>query len=213
MEDSVFWLEKNNNVRVVVRSKVPDVKVVFVKAKIVSQDSNSYVLNFDNPGATAICVYEMHGNTPKLIFTKSYKVKEPTLYFCGVKVGTRSGVYKMREQHLAAFSTVLNTSVRVLQFDMVYYDKVRNKTYHSDTCMLTKEMKEIIFEKYRFAEGQSILFANMMAAMPDGSKKPLSPFGIFLERDSTQTEHVAFIFSVKRVTRKNGEFAFEGAKN
>lgn len=211
MEDSVFWIEKNNNVRVVVRSQNPHIRVTFAQATIVSNDSSNYVVNFENAGSTVISVYEMNGKRPKLIFTKSYKVLEPVMYFCGARVGTRSRAWMMKGEHFKARSTVLNQDVKVLGFDMTFYDNISNKTYHSDSCMLTKEMKDLIFEKYRFGHGKSVYFSNIMARMPDGKEKPLTPFGVFLERDSANTEEIAFNFSLRRITKKTESgFNFEG---
>lgn len=203
--DSVFWLEKLNTVRIKIRSDKPT-KVVFGNGKMVSQQDDVYTVRFDTSGTTVIAVFEIDGKRRKLIHTFSYKVKEPEVYFCGVKVGTRSSYLMMRGDHLKAYSIPLDTMLKVKGFDMLYHDGIKYNTFHTDDNMLSKEMHKVIFEDFRFpAQGKQLFFANIKAEMPDGKLKTLSPVSIYVQRDSTNRDEVVFNFEVRRMQLKKVE--------
>ncbi len=203
--DSVFWLERPATIRVKVRSD-KQTKVVFGNGKIIAQEDDLYTVRFDTSGTTVIAVFEIDGKRKKLIHTSRYKVKEPEVYFCGVKVGTRSNYLMMRGEHLKAYSIPLDTMLKVKGFDMMFHDGIKYKTYHADNNMLSKEMHKVIFEDFRFpAKGKQLFFANIKAEMPDGKLKTLNPISIYVQRDSTNRDEVVFNFEVRRTQLKKAD--------
>jgi hypothetical protein len=108
----------------------------------------------------------------------------------------------MNEQHIRAYSIPLNTNLKILKFDMVYYNGQRYNTYHSDSDTLSAKMQKIIFEDYRFAsKNRQLFFSDITASLPDGRKKMLSPFAIFVFRDSTERDEVVFKFWVAKMVK------------
>jgi hypothetical protein len=204
-EDSVFWIEKENKVRIKARTRNP-VKVVFRGGTIISSDGENYIIRFDSTGSTVLSVYEMEGWQKRLIYTKSYKVREPDIFFCGVKAGTRGKALQLRDEHFKAYSIPLDTTLRVVSFDMMFHNGLKYKTYHSDTSMLSNEMRKVIFEDFRFpADGnKQLFFSNINVRMPDGKVKTLTPITLLVERDSTNRDEVVFNFSVRRM-RSSGK--------
>jgi hypothetical protein len=201
-EDSVFWLEKDNKVRVKTKSE-KEIKVFFVNGKIISQNNEDYVVKFDSSGSTAISVYEIDGKRRKLIYTMKYKVKEPEIYFCGVKVSSWASALKMREDHFKAHSVPLDTMLKVTGFNMIYHDGIKYKTFKAESNMLTSEMHKVIFEDFHFpADGRKqLFFTDIKAQMPDGSIKTLQPITLSVLRDSTNKDDVVFKFAVRRMMR------------
>ncbi len=203
MNDSVFWLEKDNKVTVKLKDSNNKIRVNFFNGNIISQESDEYTVRFTDPGKTVLSVYEKVGGQYKLVYTKSYKVQEPTLYFCGVKIGTKAGGLKLNDG-LKAYSALSDRDIKILGYEMVYYNGISTKTFSADTNTLSQGMIDVIFDKeikdpFRFQRNKRVYFANISAVMPDGNKKMLTPFEIFLERDSANTDELAFIFSIKKV--------------
>lgn len=208
VKDSLLWLDKDNLVTVKVTNQTGSIKIKFVNGTVTKKAEGEYSVTFSNGGKTMISVYQYINGNFRLIHTESMKVEEPLIYFCGVKVGTKSGGLKMREEHMVAKSIPYNnSSLKIKGYDMVYFDGITSYTFHSDTTLLSKKMTDIIFERpqkkgdqsFRFGMNQRVYFANINAVMPDGKEKFLTPFEIFLETDSTKTDDIAFIFSVRRV--------------
>jgi hypothetical protein len=205
IEDSCLWLEKDNRIKVKVRSKCKKIKVVFSSGKVVTQDEDTYTVNFDLPGKLVISVYEMDKKA-KLIYTESLKVKEPDLYFCGAKVGSISHGLYMKAEHFKAYSLPFDTALSVLGYDMNYNDGVSTTVYHADDNMLSQEMRDIMFEDSRSTaqkrKSKIVYFSNILTSMPDGSKKMLSPFAVSVIRDSTKKDNIVFNFAVLKMTLK-----------
>lgn len=201
-EDSVLWLEKENKVRIKIRSE-RQVKVFFTNGKIVSQNAEDYIVKFDSSGSTVLSVYEIDGARRKLIHTSKHKVKEPEIYFCGVKAGSWSTALKMREEHFKAHSLPLDTMLKVTGFNMVYHDGIKYKTYSAANNMLTAEMHKVIFEDFHFPgdNKKMLFFTDIKTQMPDGTIKTLQPITLSVLRDSTNLEEVVFKFAVRRMRR------------
>ena len=206
LEDTCLWLEKNNKIRVVVRSKCEKIKVVFSSGKIIAQDGDDYTVNFNSGGRTVISVYEIKNKRSKLIHTESFKVREPVLYFCGAKVSSFKHSLYVRGENFKAYSIPFDTTLPVIGFDMNYNNGVNNKIYHGKDNKLTEEMLDILFKdsqpSMKKTVNRGIYFSNILASMPDGSKKTLSPFAISVVRDSSNMDNIVFNFAVLKMTLK-----------
>jgi hypothetical protein len=211
VKDSLLWLDKDNVITVNVTHQTGSIKVKFANGTVIKRNGNEFTVTFDNGGKTVISVYQYMKGNFRLIYSESRTVEEPTIYFCGVKVGTKSGGLKMREEHIVAKSVPYNNSMlKIKGYDMIYFDGVTSNTFHSDSTELSKTMTDIIFEKpqkkgdqsFRFGLNKRLYFTNIAAIMPDGKNKFLTPFELFLEQDSAKTDDIAFIFSVRRVYAK-----------
>lgn len=208
VKDSILWLDKDNLVNVKVINAKGSIKVKFLNGTVTKKENENYTVAFDNGGKTVISVYHFVKGDFRLIESISMKVEEPQIYFCGVRVGTKAGALKMKQEHIVARSTPYNNiALKIKSYDMIFYDGVINNTFHSDTTVLSKKMTDILFEKpqnkgdlsFRFDSNKRLYFTNIEAVMPDGKNKFLTPFELFLHKDSTRKDDIAFIFSIQRV--------------
>lgn len=210
VKDSALWIDKDNTINIKVINPKGKIKVTFLNGTVVKKTDESYVVTFDNGGKTLVSVYQFTKGNFKLIHTELLKVEEPVLYFCGVKVDTKSKGFQMEKEHFRAKSIPFNAPLKIKGYDMVYFDGVSESIFHSDTTMLSKKMTDILFEKpqkkgdqsFRFGEGKRVYFTNIAAVMPDGKNKFLTPFEIFLYQDSTNEDDIEFVFSVNHVYKK-----------
>ncbi|MCC6690822.1 MAG: hypothetical protein IT235_04755 [Bacteroidia bacterium] len=205
-EDSVFWLEKENIVRVKVKGRNKNVKLIVEGGRIASSDGDTYVLRFGSPGMAAVSVYQQTDKSRKLLYTKQYKIKTPTLFFCGIKLDSASKVLKMRGCHLYAFSQYYKMNLKVRSFDMYFtedtdrYNKDKSKRvpilFKSDTCILSGEMKlKVVNFQPKYND---IYFHNIICIAPDGSKKILDPIQLSVKRDTADKKTISLIYAVQK---------------
>jgi hypothetical protein len=207
VEDSTLWLEKNNRIRVKVRSNCESIKVVFDPGKIVAQDGDLYTVNFSTVGSTVISVYEVNNHVKKLIHCESLKIREPDIYFCGIKVSTFKHSLPPHGDALRIYSIPLDTDLGVVGFDMNYNNGIKTKTFHVNDNKLTNEMIDVMFKDNdpavkKKTVNKGIYFNNITASLPDGSTKILSPFALSVVRDTTNKEGVVFNFVIRKMVMK-----------
>ncbi len=210
IRDTTVWLDKDNTINVTVTNAKGKIKVNFLNGTVIKKTNDDYVVAFDNGGKTVITVYQYTKGNFRLVHSESIKVQEPVVYFCGVKVDSKARGFQMDTEHFKATSIPFNKSLKINGFDMIYFDGISDNVFHSDTTVLSKKMTDIIFEKpqnkgdqsFRFGRGKRVYFTNIAAVMPDGKKKFLTPFEIFLFQDSANTDDIAFLFSVNHVYKK-----------
>ncbi|TND09857.1 MAG: hypothetical protein FD123_785 [Bacteroidetes bacterium] len=200
-EEKFFWLEKNNIVRVKVRGG-GKIQVELTGGKIIEQDGGNYTLFFTSPGTAAISVYKFGRYGRELALTKTYEVRGPTLYFCGIKTDSTSKYLRLRGDNLYAYSDYFKQALPVLSFEMFFTGdtvNVRNAKptrYKSDTCMLTKEMQYKVLHyqpKYNY-----IYFHNIVCEVPDGTKRILDPVRLHGIVDTANKKTLSLIYAVFR---------------
>lgn len=210
VNDSLLWLDKDNRVTIQIKNQKGKIKVHFANATSKKISDNEYLVSFESAGKTMVSVHQFYKGGFKLIHSQSLKVEEPEVHFCGVKVGTKSRGFQLAQEHFRAKSIPYNSNIKIKSYDMIYFDGVSENIFHSDTTLLSQKMMDILFEKplragdmsFRFGMNKRVYFSNIAAVMPDGKEKFLTPFEIFLFKDSTRTNDIAFIFAVNHIYSK-----------
>jgi len=158
VRDTTLWIDKDNTINVTVTNAKGKIKVNFLNGTVIKKTNDDYVVTFDNGGKTVITVYQYTKGNFRLVHSESIKVEEPVVYFCGVKVDSKSKGFQMDTEHFKAKSIPFNKSLKINGFDMIYFDGITDNVFHSDTTMLSKKMTDIIFEKPQNKGDQSFRF-------------------------------------------------------
>ena len=201
LEDSVFWLERINKIRVKIKGRKA-ITVLVENGKITSSDDDgNYCVKFSSPGKTTVTVSERTAFGLKPIYSKNYRVQPPQMYFCGIPENSSAKVLKMKGDHIYAYSRLTKDKINVKSFDMVHVypneqDRIKEKEIlKSATGMLTDSMKTIV-KKFQ-PHSEEIYFYNIIGVMPDGTKKFLQPIEMFVKVDTAFVKgDIQLIYSV-----------------
>jgi hypothetical protein len=179
-------------------------KEIYVKVsggEVVSQEGDTYFIRFLRPGAGAISVYQNTSIGRKVVAAKMQMVKNPEIYFCGIKMDSTSKRIKMTGMNFYAYSDYYKQNMPFASFDMYFVNdttvkKIEPVEIKSDTCMLTSDMKKKILNfQPRF---NYIYFHNIVCRVPDGSKRILDPIELKVIIDTTNREKLSLIYSVRK---------------
>lgn len=192
-----FVLESESDVIIKVKGRNPKIDVRVKGCEIRSVKDNKYHLRFTNPGISVVYVYQVTGNGRKLIGIKKTDVVPPKFYFCGLKVDSASKVLKLGKVHLYAYSDFYQAKLPVNKFYMLYYKDFSNSvkrgrkpiadTLRSDTCKLTKAMRERI-RTYQ-PKSDKIYFYNLYFTLPDKTIRPLEPVELGAAMDTVANDY------------------------
>lgn len=205
-EDSLFWLEKDNLLRVKSGNPADQFEVVVVGGKVKKQEGNNFTLLFTRPGIAAIKVYKYTTRGKVLIKTKAYDIRSPLFYFCGVKLNTTSNKINLNGENLYAWSEYYNCKMPVKSFRMYFSEdtssvsfllsgrKVEPEYYETDSCMLTPAMRKRLLKfqpNYNY-----IYFYDIVCQVPDGSKRLLLPIDLRVEQDTTWEKELRLVYGI-----------------
>lgn len=200
-KDKFFLLEINNPVVVTVKGRNKNIDVVVTGGNVISQEGDTYFVQFLRPGDGLITVYQFTATGRKVLATKMQVVKNPQIFFCGIKMDSTSKGIKMTGMNFYAYSDYYKQNMPFASFDMYFVNdttvkKIEPIEIKSDTCMLTSEMKKKILNfQPRF---NYIYFHNIVCRVPDGSKRILDPIELKVIVDSTDREKLSLIYSVRK---------------
>lgn len=200
-KDKFFLLEMNNPVVITVKGRNKSVVVSVTGGNVLSQEGDTYFVRFVRPGAGLITVYQFTPTGRKVLAAKMQVVKNPEIYFCGIKMDSTSKRIKMTGMNFYAYSDYYKQNMPFASFDMYFVNdttvkKIEPIEIKSDTCMLTSDMKKKILNfQPRF---NYIYFHNIVCRVPDGSKRILDPIELKVIVDTTDREKLSLIYSVRK---------------
>lgn len=206
-DTTFFWLEKDNNIRVIVKGRNKNIRVIVTGpgGKIVAENGDTYTLRFSAPGLAAVSVFQVTDKGNQLLLTKHYNITGPVLYFCGIRIDSTSRVIKLRNDNLYAWSAYYKQALPVISFQMYFNeDTTRDPTkvhpkpiiYTSDTSMLSRDMRDKLLHyqpHYNF-----IYFYSIICRVPDGTKRILDPIRLHVVEDTADHEKISLIYAVYR---------------
>jgi hypothetical protein len=197
-----FLLEKESDVTIKVKGRNPQIDVRVKGCEIRSVKGDVYHLRFTNPGISVIWVYQVTDKGRKLIGIKKTDVVPPPFYFCGLKLDSASKVLKLGKVQLYAYSDHYKAKLPVNKFYMLYYKDFFLKgrqnpkpivdTLRSDTCKLTKEMRNRL--KYFQPKSDKIYFYNLYFTLPDKTIRPLEPVELQAGMDTVANDYSVIYF-------------------
>jgi hypothetical protein len=205
-EDSLFWLEKDNLLRVKSGNAADEFAVTVIGGKVKKQEGNNFYLFFTRPGLVAVKVYKKTKRGNILLNTKNYEVRSPLFYFCGVKLNTASYKINLNGDNLYAWSEYYKCKMPVKSFSMYYiedtnrvavrYDgrKIEPEFYKTDSCMLTPAMRKRLLKfqpNYNY-----IYFYDIVCQVPDGSKRLLLPVNLGVTEDTVYKKEMRLLYSI-----------------
>ncbi len=205
-EDSLFWLEKDNILRVKSGNPADAFSITVIGGKLKKQEGNNFYLFFTRPGLVAVKVYKKTKRGNILLKTKNYEVRSPLFYFCGVKLNTASYKINLNGDNLYAWSEYYKCKMPVKSFSMYYIEdtnrvavrfdgrKIEPEFYKTDSCMLTPAMRKRLLKfqpNYNY-----IYFYDIVCQVPDGSKRLLLPINLGVERDTAYTKEMRLHYSI-----------------
>ena len=166
-----------------------------------STNDNTYFVRFTRPGETVISVYQKNATGKKLLATKIREIRNPPVFFCGIKIDSTSKPIKLRGTNFYAYSDYYKKTMPIISFDMYFVDDTTLKKrepvrFKSDSCMLSAEMRKRILNfqpSYNY-----IYFHNIICSVPDGSKRILDPIELNVVVDKNDKEKLSLIYAVKR---------------
>jgi hypothetical protein len=200
-DNDFFPLEILNAVHVKLEGRNRNIKVFAAGGQLMSVKEDTYYFRFLKPGATNISVYLYTPTGRELLVTKQQLVKNPAIYFCGIRVDSSSKYLNIRGSNFYAYSDYYKKEMPVISFEMYYVDdtlvkKIQPVFLKSDTCMLSPQMKKIVFS---FQPNHNYMyFHNIICRVPDGSKRLLDPVEFQIMEDKNNKERLSLIYSVKR---------------
>ena len=202
-EDDFFVLEKTNSVRIKMRGKNKNIDVLVTGGKIMSVKDDIYNIRFTRSGTALITVYLYSPKGKIIIATKKQEIKNPPVFFCGIKLDSISRTINFNGANMYAYSSYYNQKLQITAFDMYYIeDSIKSKKYNipplkmkSDSCKVTPEMKKIILGFQPFYN--QIYFHNIVCKVPDGSKRILDPIRLNIEIDTTNKEKMSLMYTLK----------------
>lgn len=201
-KNAFFFLEINNPVEVKIKGRNKNISVeVSNGGKIMSTEDDTYYIRFLRPGVAVVSVYLYTSTGKKLIATKMQEVRSPDIFFCGIKMDSSSRGIKLNGTNFYAYSSYYKQVMPMASFDMYFVDdtaakKIEPIKMKSDTCMLSSDMRNRII---RFQPKQNyIYFHNIICTVPDGSKRVLDPIELNVVVDTTNTEELSLMYSVRR---------------
>lgn len=200
-EGDFFPLEITNVVRIQLKGRNREIKVVASGGQIMSVKDDTYYIRFTRPGAAVISVYLKTSSGYRIIATKQMLVKSPPIYFCGIQIDSSSRFLKIRGCNFYAYSDYAKKEMPVVSFEMYYVDdtlvkKIEPVILKSDTCMLSPEMKKKIFN---FQPHHNYMyFSNIICQAPDGSKRMMDPVEFRIVEDPANKLKLSLIYSVRR---------------
>jgi hypothetical protein len=193
----------NNPVQIKVEGKNKNIKVEVSGGQIVSVKDDIYHIRCVNPGIKVISVYLNTTSGRKLIATQEQIVKNPLVYFCGIKIDSTSKYLKLKGTQFYAYSEYYKKQMPVTSFEMYYVDdtlvkKIEPVILKSDTCMLSPEMKRRVLSfqpKHNY-----MYFYNIICQVPDGSKRILDPIEFHILDPDTLHDFNKYtlVYSLKR---------------
>ncbi|MGZ4033594.1 MAG: hypothetical protein ACXVPU_14200 [Bacteroidia bacterium] len=199
--NNYFVLEMNNPVVIKVKGTNTAVDVRVSGGQVMSVQDDTYYIRFTRPGAGLISVYQNTSSGRKVVATKMQMVKEPQIYFCGIKIDSTSKFISMKGVNFYAYSDYYKQIMPVVSFDMYYVDDTTAKKVvpihtKSDTCMLSNEMRKRIlsFQPHH----NYIYFMNIICRVPDGSKRILDPIELNVIENKNDKENLSLIYAVRR---------------
>jgi hypothetical protein len=203
--EAYFWLEIENPVQVKIKgARSVKIKVEVEGGKVMSVKDDIYYIRFTRPGIGAISVYQLSPFGRELIASKLQMVKNPDVYFCGIKFDSVSKYIDLNGPNLYAYSKFYKKKMDIVSFEMYYVADTTLKALKttppvlmkSDTCKLTAEMRKTVLGfQPKF---NSIYLHNIICRVPDGSKRILDPIRLDVTVDTTNKESLSLIYSVKR---------------
>jgi len=200
-EGDFFPLEIINPVHIELKGRNKAIRVVATGGQLMSVKGDTYYFRFTRPGATAISVYLDTPTGRKLLATKQQLVKNPDVYFCGIRVDSTSKYLNIRGSHFYAYSDYYKKELPIISFEMYYVDdtlrkKIEPVFLRSDTCMLSPQMKKIVFS---FQPNHNYMyFHKIICRVPDGSKRMLDPVEFRIMEDTTNKQKVSLVYSIRR---------------
>ncbi len=216
-QENFFWLEIENPVRIKIKGgRNLKTKVEVTDGKIMSVKGDIYYIRFTRPGSVAVSVYQSTPFGRELIAVKKLEVKNPVVYFCGIKIDSVAKGIKLIGPSIYAYSQYYKKNMDVTSFEMVYIKDTTKKVsglykkdssnklvkddgtirMKSDTCIITKEMKKIILGFQ--PNYSSIYLHNIVCCVPDGSKRILDPIRLDIVADTADRKKFSLIYSVRR---------------
>lgn len=205
-EDSLFWLEKDNLLRVKSGNAADEFAVTVIGGKLKKQEGNNFYLLFTRPGLVAVKVYKKTKRGNLLVKTKNYEVRSPLFYFCGVRLNTTSYKINLNGDNLYAWSEYYKCKMPVKSFSMYFMEdtnrvtmqmngrKIEPEFYKTDTCILTQPMRKRLLKfqpKYNY-----IYFYDIVCEVPDGSKRLLLPIDLRVERDTAYKKELRLLYGI-----------------
>jgi hypothetical protein len=205
-EDSLFWLEKDNLLRIKSGNAADQFEVVVVAGKVKKQEGNNFTLLFTRPGIAAIKVYKKTSRGKVLVKMKNYEIRSPLFYFCGVKLNTNSTKINLNGENLYAWSEYYNCKMPVKSFRMYFSEdtssvsflmsgrKVEPEYYETDSCILTPQMRKRLLKfqpNYNY-----IYFYDIVCQVPDGSKRLLLPINLGVAEDTAYKKEMRLLYSI-----------------
>jgi len=202
-----FLLEKESSVVIKIKGRNPKIKVSVKGGKIISENGNTYKIRFLTAGTAVISVHQVTEHGSKLIGIKKNEVRSPQLFFCGLATDSSSKMLRLGPvSHLYAYSTYFKKNLPVNKFDMLFYEDIlineRKKekidTLRSDTCFLTKEMKNKLNQFQ--PKINKMYFYNLVCKLPDGTIRVLEPVELLGAPDTAMSSafHPSCIFTLKK---------------
>lgn len=182
-EDSTFWLDKRNVLRIeIVEGKNEIAKVELSEGLVKRIGVGIYEAKFEKTGETVLRVIERKPNgKTQLAFSKPYKIIEkpkPEILVCGVAAD--SAVDLRHLLHVSEIQAVMETGdykPAVLSFDMVDVLGGEEVVYSSRNNKFTIHMKNAIRQ---MREGRTLIFRNIRVMLPDGTLFTKEEVEVFL---------------------------------
>lgn len=175
--------------------EVKDGKIIEVKGDV-------YYLRFTRPGSTVITVYGVANKKKTILATKNFEIKNPTIYFCGIKSDSTLKRIKLEGARMVAYSNSLKKEMKIESFKMYYIEDTTKRGWQnaepcamlSDLDKLTPEMKKII---YNFQPQYNYVYLdNIICKVPDGTKRLLDPIQFNVIVDTTNKEKLSLTYSI-----------------
>lgn len=196
-----FLLEMNNEVVIKVKGRNKNINVKVTGGRIMSSQGETYLIRCVKPGSAVVAVYQNTPTGSKLLATKMFVIKDPVIYFCGIKMDSTSRFLKLTGTNFYAYSEHYKQIMPVISFDMYYVDDTTAKKIvpvdmKSDTCMLSPDMRKRIlsFQPHH----NYIYFHNIICRVPDGSKRILDPIEFNVIQDTTNKKSLTLSYSVRK---------------
>lgn len=205
-EDSLFWLEKDNLLRVKSGNPADVFSVTVIGGKLKKQEGANFYLFFTRPGLVAVKVYKKTKRGNVLVQTKNYEVRSPLFYFCGVKLNTTSHKINLNGDNLYAWSEYYKCKMPVKSFSMYFMEdtnrvvvpyggrKIEPEFYKTDSCILTPPMRKRLLKfqpKFNY-----MYFYDIVIEVPDGSKRLLLPVDLRVEQDTTWEKELRLVYGI-----------------
>jgi hypothetical protein len=187
-KDKDFTIEKEALVEIKIKGRNQKINVTIIGGRIISSNKGIYRLRFLNAGTAGITVHQLTNSGSSVIGVKSFDVKAPRMFFCGIALDSTTNSLKLKGCQFYAYSNYFKTNLPIRRFSMLYVEDATKKerewkadTLKSDTCRMTAAMKQKVLHFQ--PKSNKIYFYNIYVTIPDGTIRALEPIELLATMD------------------------------